>query len=74
MTAEFRKWDVLLTGLMSRFLSIWMAGCSIKVHRRAKLDARDFGTRTRMPSVEVQSRPKSQAYPPPSMQERIYGA
>jgi hypothetical protein len=51
-----------------------MAGCSIKVHRRAKLNARDFGTRTGMPSVEVQSRPKSHAYPPPSMQERRYGA
>jgi hypothetical protein len=74
VTVEDGKWDVLLTGLMARLFSVWMAGCSIKVHRRAKLNARDFGTRTGMPSVEVQSRPKSHAYPPPGMQERRYGA
>jgi hypothetical protein len=51
-----------------------MAGCSIKVHRRAKANARMFGMRNEAASVDVQSRLKSHAYPPPSMQERRYGA
>lgn len=53
-------------------LSIWMAGCSIKVHRRAKASAR-YGATAAAPTY-VQSRPKSYAYPPPAMQERGYGA
>jgi len=49
-----------------------MAGCSIKVHRRAKASAR-YGVGAAAPTF-VQSRPKSHAYPPPAMQERGYGA
>lgn len=58
--------------VLCRLLSIWMAGCSIKVHRRAKASAR-YGANAAAPTY-VQSRPKSYAYPPPAMQERGHGA
>jgi hypothetical protein len=43
---------------------MWMAGCSLKVHRRAKADAGKHGTKSEVASVNVQSRPKSYAYLP----------
>jgi hypothetical protein len=50
-----------------------MAGCSIKVHRRAKASA-GYGVGATAAPTYVQSRPKGHAYPPSAMQERGYGA
>ncbi|KAM0715310.1 hypothetical protein Q7P37_008808 [Cladosporium fusiforme] len=58
----------LILAIILEILSIWMAGCSIKVHRRAKALGSKYGA-TASP-VYAQAMPKSHGYPPSSMQER----
>lgn len=55
-----------LTCCDGRFLSIWMAGCSIKVHRPAKSTAR-YNMAAATAPIYAQAKPKGYSCPSPVM-------